>query len=291
MSAQTESWPDGKRIAVLVSVLFESWSENKSPGYFPRTTPLKPGTVDHGAVQWGQYGGNDGIWRLIRILDHCDVRGTVFCSGRSAELYPEAVRHIVRSGHDIAGHGYTQDAVLSYLTPKRQRAVIRKVLDLLERISGRRPEGWATAVYGWNQHTFDLLVREGVKWYADALDISLPRRQRTESGSIYAIPWSDFVDNRVLRGNPRHYFDVYKDTFDYLYAHEPMALLHVAIHAHFGGRPLMAAMFLKVLEYLRGFENVWFPRHRELIEWMSGRRIDELPYAGRFFGATTEKAK
>lgn len=283
MSSQVTSWPNGKRIAVLVSVLFETWAEGKSPKYFPRTTALKPGAVDHGAIQWGQYGGNEGVWRLIRILNQCNVRGTVFCSGRSAELYPEAVRQIIRSGHDIAGHGYTQDVVLSALTPKQQRATIRKVLDVIERVSGQRPEGWATAVYGWDQRTFDLLVQEGVKWYADALDISLPRRQKTKSGSIYAIPWSDFVDNRVLRGNPRHYFDVYKDTFDYLYAHEPMGLLHISIHGHFGGRPLMAAMFLKVLEYLTGFQDAWFPRHRELIQWMDEQGIDDLPYSGRFF--------
>ncbi|MDP6558636.1 MAG: polysaccharide deacetylase family protein [Candidatus Binatia bacterium] len=284
MGKQVESWPNGNRIAVLVSVLFETWAENKSPAYFPRTTPLKPGTVDYGAIQWGQFGGNEGVWRLIRILDQYSIRGTMFCSGRSAELYPEAVRQMTRSGHDIAGHGYTQDIVLSYLTPEEQRESIRQVLDILERTSGRRPEGWATAVYGWNHHTFDLLVQEGVKWYADALDISLPRQQKTETGSIYAIPWSDFVDNRVLRGNPRHYFDVYRDTFDYLYEHEPMGLLHVAIHSHFGGRPLMAAMFLKVLEYIKGFPDVWFPRHRELIHWMAEQEIDELPYAGRFFG-------
>ncbi len=284
MSKQPASWPNGKRIAVLVSMLFETWAEKKSPSYFPRTTPLKPGTVDHGAIQWGQYGGKEGVWRLLRILEQCNVRGTVFCSGRSAELYPEAVRQMVRSGHDIAGHGYTQDVVLSQLTPKQQQSTIRKVLDILERISGQRPEGWASAVYGWDEHTFDLLVREGVKWCADALDISLPRRQRTKSGSIYVIPWSDFVDNRVLRGNPHHYFEVYKDTFDYLYAHEPMGLLHIAIHGHFGGRPLMAAMILKALEYVTGFKDVWVPRHRELIQWMAEQGIDELPYAKRFFG-------
>ncbi len=285
MPEQIASWPNGKRIAVLVSVLFETWSEGKGPGYFPRTTPLKSGTVDYGAIQWGQYGGNEGVWRLNRIMDRCDIRGTIFCSGRSAELYPEAVRQLVRSGHDIAGHGYTQDVVFSYLSRDEQRTNIRKVLDILERVSGQRPDGWATAVYGWDQHTFDLLVEEGVKWYADALDISLPRRQQTNSGSIYAIPWSDFVDNRVLRGNPRDYFEVHKETFDYLYANEPMALLHVAIHGHFGGRPLMAVMFLKLLEYLKGFEDVWFPRHRELIQWMTEQGIDGLSYAKRFFGA------
>jgi hypothetical protein len=27
-------------IAVLVSILFETWSDGKGPSYFPRTTPL-----------------------------------------------------------------------------------------------------------------------------------------------------------------------------------------------------------------------------------------------------------
>jgi hypothetical protein len=56
-AAQSDVWPGGKSIAVLVSILFETWSDGKGPSYFPRTTPLKPGTVDHGAIQWAQYGG------------------------------------------------------------------------------------------------------------------------------------------------------------------------------------------------------------------------------------------
>ena len=88
-----------------------------------------------------------------------------------------------------------------------------------------------------------------MRWYGDALDISLPRKQATTSGDIVAFPWSDFVDNRVLRGQPRSYYDVYADTFEYLRDHEPMGLLHVAFHSHFGGRPLMTAMFDKLLKY------------------------------------------
>ena len=34
------SWPGGKPIAVLVSILFETWSDGKGPSYFQRTTPL-----------------------------------------------------------------------------------------------------------------------------------------------------------------------------------------------------------------------------------------------------------
>ena len=60
-------------------------------------------------------------------------------------------------------------------------------------------------------------------WCSDALDSNLPYQQKTKSGSVVVIPWSDFVDNRTLRASPRVYFEVYKEMFDYLHACEPGA--------------------------------------------------------------------
>ena len=51
------AWPHGKRIAVLVTVLLENWSDRAAPSYSPMTTPLKPGTYDRAGVTWSQYGG------------------------------------------------------------------------------------------------------------------------------------------------------------------------------------------------------------------------------------------
>jgi peptidoglycan/xylan/chitin deacetylase (PgdA/CDA1 family) len=276
-------WPNGHRTAVVISVLFESWSDRKSPSYFARTTPLKPGSIDRGGIQWGEYGGKEGIWRIIRTLDRCNMRGSFFCSGRSAELYPDVFKHLAGSAHLVEGHGYVQDQAFLELPPEQQHSTIRKVLDVLQTASGRRPEGWATPVYGWDEHTFELLVKEGIKWYADALDISLPRREQTPAGPIVALPWSDFVDNRVLRASPRDYLDVYVDTFDYLHNHEPGGLINIAIHSHFGGRPLIIAQFLKLLRYFSSFEGVWFPTHRELVQWFLDQNIDGIDYQKRFF--------
>jgi peptidoglycan/xylan/chitin deacetylase (PgdA/CDA1 family) len=276
-------WPGGRRIAVLVSVLFETWQEGRAPSYFPRTTPLKAGTVDHGGIQWGRYAANEGIWRIIRTLNTFGVPATVFCSGRSGELYPDLVREVVRSGHAVGAHGYTQDGLLCHLTPQEERATIRNVLDILERTSGERPDGWVSPAYSWTEHTAGLLIGEGVRWHADGLDQSLPRRERVGDRSIIAFPWSDFVDNRVLRGSPRTFFDVYRDTFDYLYQHEPMGLVHIGFHGHYGGRPLMTAMLVKALQHFARFPDVWFPGHREMADWFSAQPFDGLPYAQRFF--------
>jgi hypothetical protein len=35
------TWPGGKRVAVLVSILFEVWADGKWPSYFPRTSPQR----------------------------------------------------------------------------------------------------------------------------------------------------------------------------------------------------------------------------------------------------------
>jgi hypothetical protein len=138
-------------------------------------------------------------------------------------------------------------------------------------------------VYGWNEHTFGILVKEGVKWYADALDITLPRKEDTANGSIVALPWSDFVDNRVLRASPRDYADVYIDTFDYLHNHEPGGLINIAIHSHFGGRPLIISQFHKILQYFQSFDDVWFPTHRELVQFFLDQGKNEISYRDRFF--------
>jgi len=277
------SFPDGRKIAVLVSVLLESWAAGKWPTYFTRTTPLKAGAIDHAGIEWSAFGGREGIWRILRVLERAKVKATVFANALAAERYPDAVRTAVHAGHDLAGHGWSQDQYLSDLTPDEQQAMIRRCLDTLEAASGLRPQGWVCNVYSWTPDTFDRLVREGVRWHSDALDASLPRLQHTPSGSIVAIPWCDFVDNRVLRASPRDYFDVYKDSFDYLRGSEPLGLLHIAVHSHFGGRPLIAAQLEKLLAYFTGFSDVWLPRHGELADWFLAQKVEALDYAGRFF--------
>ncbi|HET9882293.1 MAG TPA: polysaccharide deacetylase, partial [Candidatus Binatia bacterium] len=77
-------WPGNHKMAVMITVMFEVWSEGKAPPYSPMTTALKPGTPDLLGISWSQYGGKSGVWRLMRILDECDVRGTVCLNAKCA---------------------------------------------------------------------------------------------------------------------------------------------------------------------------------------------------------------
>src|SRR5437870_7212288 len=138
MTSATYNWPNGKRIAVAVTVMLETWSEGKAPPYGVQATPLEAGTIDHGGIAWGSYGGKVGVWRIIELLTRHHLRGTFCINAKCAELFPEAVAAIVKSGHDVAGHGYVQDELLAYMTPAQEQSCIRRCLDDLERASGQR---------------------------------------------------------------------------------------------------------------------------------------------------------
>jgi allantoinase len=277
------AWPNGKRIAIAVSVMFETWSAGTSPTYSVQTTHLKPGTVDLGGKAWSTYGGRVGVWRIIRTLDRLQIPATFFTNAACAEIYPDAIKQIVASGHELGGHAYSQDQLLAYMTPDEEQATIKKCLELLGSRSGKRPTGWLSPVLAFSPHTVEFLAGEKLEWHADVTYIDLPHRIKTKNGAIAAVPNSDFTDNRVLRSSPRDLIDVYTGTFDYLYRHEPMSMLVLTLHCHFGGRPMIISAFDQIIKYIQQFPDVWFTRHSELGRWALEADIDEHTYAGRYF--------
>ena len=275
-------WPEGARIVVVLTFLMENWSEGKAPPYSPMTSPPKPGTPDRAGIQWSNYAGRSGIARLLRIAKRYGMSGTVGVNARSAELFPDTVKHVVKAGFEIAAHNYAQDEVLSGLSEQEERHIIRKCLGILEEASGTRPCGWISSTLATTERTADIVAEEGMLWHGDYNYLDLPCRVRTRAGTIVAIPHSDFADNRVLRAAPDDWFRCHKDMFDFLYREEPQSLLNITMHGNFGGRPLVAAMLDKILAYIKGHPSVWVPRHDELAHWVNEHRIDEISYLDRF---------
>jgi peptidoglycan/xylan/chitin deacetylase (PgdA/CDA1 family) len=279
-------WPKNARIAVVMTCLLENWSEGKGPPFSVQTTSLRPGTHDRAAMTWGTYGGRAGVWRLLKILDANQIPSTFVANARALELNPAAAVQIVKSGHEIAGHSYAQDDLLAYLNPEEEKEIIQRCVRIITEISGERPKGWLSPVLASTERTEGILADEGFLWYGDYNHVDLPFVVPVGQKSIVALPHSDFADHRVLRQNPRDWFDVYKDTFDYLYENEPTSYLNITVHCHFGGRPLIATHVDKILKYIRGFADVWIVRHDELAQWVLDNQIHEWSNQDRFFPAS-----
>jgi peptidoglycan/xylan/chitin deacetylase (PgdA/CDA1 family) len=280
-------WPNGARIAVVMTCLLENWSEGKGPPFSVQTTGLRPGTPDRAAMTWGTYGGRAGVWRLLKILDEHRVPATFAANAHALELAPAAARQIIRSGHEIAAHCYLQDHLLAYMTPEEERAAIRRSRDIVAAVTGAAPSGWLSSVLASTEYTERFVAEGGFLWYGDYNHIDLPCVVPVGLRKLVAIPHSDFADHRVLRGNPRDWYDVYQDTFDYLYRNEPTSYLNITVHCHFGGRPLIAAQIDRILKYIRGFPDVWIARHDELARWLLERDIHEWTNRARFYPAAS----
>jgi peptidoglycan/xylan/chitin deacetylase (PgdA/CDA1 family) len=284
MTGQTPfNWPSGKRIAIYLNIQLELWSEGCAPTYSVQTTGVKKGFVDTSGISWSQYGCKVGAWRLIRALEVLKVPATFVTNAKCGELYPAVVKQIIQSGHDIAAHGIWQNESLVEMSYEEQFQNIRTCFDMLEQASGNRPEGWKSTASAITPEAVDILIKQGVLWFADRKDTALPTRLHTAHGSIVSIPPTEYSDNRTLKGNPLDFYDVYKETFDYLYHHEPGSLLNLTVHCHSGGRPTMVAILHKLYAYFAQFPDVWFTTHGEIAKWMNAQAVDEITYPSRFF--------
>ena len=284
MSGEELTWPNGKRVAVAITVMYETWSPGKAPSYSVQATALKPGTEDHAGKAWSTYGGRVGVWRILRMLDRWGIPATFFTNARCAELYPDSVVQIVKSGHELGGHAIYQDQLLTYMDVDEQRETIHRSLDLLEESSGQRPTGWLSPVLAFTPETVGLLAEAGLMWHADVTYIDLPHRVETEHGVIAAVPNSDFTDNRVLKSNPR-------DLVRRPHAHvrlpararaDELARAHPALPVR---RTADGDQCLRCTSSStsRKVPDVWFARHSELAQWALDADVDEHTYAGRYF--------
>ena len=109
----------------------------------------------------------------------------------------------------------------------------------------------------WTLPTLPKTSAAGFLWYGDYNHIDLPFCVKVGSRNVVALPHSDFADHRVLRGNPRDWYDVYQDTFDYLYRNEPTFnwVPFKAYEAHLGKFTILNGMlWTKMRMFRKGFE-------------------------------------
>jgi polysaccharide deacetylase family protein (PEP-CTERM system associated) len=99
---------------------------------------------------------------LAMFADH-GVSGTFFTLGWIAERYPQVIRRIVGSGHEVASHGYEHIQVHAQ-DPAAFRTDIRHTKRILEDIGGAGVKGYRAASFSIDERSlwaFDVLADEG----------------------------------------------------------------------------------------------------------------------------------
>jgi peptidoglycan/xylan/chitin deacetylase (PgdA/CDA1 family) len=213
-----------------------------------------------------EFGSRRGAWRVLDVFRDFSVGVSVLGVARALEQNPELARACVARGHEIVSHGYRW---IDYgdVTEDVERDHIRRAIDTLERVTGARPLGWMTGRPGPN--TRRLLVEAGEFLYdRDSLADELPYWLQIGSKPHLVIPYSyEANDNRFNENSGfstgDDFFNYMRDAFDVLYREGQKGspkLLSIGLHDRLIGRPGRCKGLIKLLEYMRGFDGVWFCR-------------------------------
>ena len=99
-----------------------------------------------------------GASRILPLLQTQKIPTTWFIPGFTIETYPKACTEVVEGGHEIAHHGWThvQPALLDRV---QEESEMIRANDAIERLCGRRAQGYRSPAWDLSPHTLELLIQ------------------------------------------------------------------------------------------------------------------------------------
>jgi allantoinase len=275
-------WPDGKRLAVIVTMNCEYWDlvkDYREPYYAggpPMLPDPLPGNVaDFPNFTWREYGLRVGVWRLFKVFEDAGVPLSCTINAKTALERPEIVAHADARGWEIVAHNYEQGELLTRFAfdEAAERKVIRATLDAYERTLGRKAKGWLSSSLRGTPHTPDILAEHGLIFFCDYMNDDQPYLIHTDRGPIVNTPYSiEINDFTFFHRRAMSTWDaarMLKDNFDELYAEsaETGKLMNIGLHPHVSGHPHRMACFREFLAHATGRDDVWWTTREAVADW------------------------
>lgn len=146
--------------------------------------------------RWSSLGGRvvSNTSRLIDLLAEKNLHATCFVVGWVAEHYPEVVRRIDAAGHEVAAHSHMHRLVYQ-LTPEQFRNDLRRNVEVLSSITGKRVRGFRAPSYTITPRTLwalDVLAEEGFAYDSSIYPVGFHPR--------YGIPGAPETPYRHANG-------------------------------------------------------------------------------------------
>lgn len=236
-------------------------------------------------ISRGLFAGEVGVPRLLTLFERFGIKTTWFIPGHSAETFPRQTDMIVAAGHEIGLHGYLHETPLA-MTYDQEDEVMAKTVELITKISGRRPRGYVAPMWEFSENTVDILLKHGIaydhsmmhddfsayylrkgdRWtaidYAKAPSAWMKPLVRGRETAIVEIPGSWYLDDMPpmvfnKRSPNSHGFvapsaveELWREQFDWVYREMDDALFIMSIHPDCSGRPQVLLMLERLFAYI-----------------------------------------
>jgi allantoinase len=264
-------WPGDARLAVSFVLNYEEGAESTPLEGDPASeaflhevvgAPATIGRRNLNTESMFEYGSRAGFWRIHRIFQRHELPLTVYAVGQALERNPEVARAMVAAGWEIASHGWRWIDYMK-MPEEEEREHIRRAIEAIERVTGRRPVGWYTGRISGN--TRRLVAEAGGFLYdSDSYADELPYWVDVEGTPVLIIPYTlDVNDFKFTLPNgfvtADDFFSYCKDSFDQLYEEGRTSprMMSVGLHCRVIGRPGRARGLDRFLTYIGEHEGVW----------------------------------
>lgn len=261
-------WPEGKRIAVMVTFDFDAELLRKSV--------IGKREIGFSDTSRGQYGPDEGLARCLAMLKRQNLRTTFFIPGRIAELYPDKVQQIAQAGHELAYHGYMHEATVD-MPAEEEQANMAKSEELLARFSGRQPVGYRGPLDLLPNCALQLMQKRGYLYCSTLKDcdwayihedypvVELPTEPTLDDFSWFYFSYAD--EATITCSYPVDYvYDVWKDNFDEL-ANEGDKVMVLKLHPQLIGRSSRVRMLERFIAYMKA-NGAWLASCEEVANYV-----------------------
>ena len=261
-------WPDGKRIAVMVTFDFDAELLRKSV--------IGKRTIGFSDTSRGQYGPDEGLKRCLDMLERQQLKTTFFVPGRIAELYADKVQQIADAGHELAYHGYLHEASVD-MPADEERENMAKSEALLEKISGRKVVGYRGPLDLLPNCAMQLMTERGYLYGSTLKDcdwayvhedypvVELPTEPTLDDFSWFYFSYAD--EATITCSYPVDYvYDIWKDNFDEL-ANEGDKIFVLKLHPQLIGRSSRVRMLERFIAYMKA-NGAWLASCEEVARYV-----------------------
>lgn len=284
-------WPNGKRVAVIVTFNLETWDLVKDydkpyyaggPAILPNTLPGN--VADYPNYTWREYGQRVGIWRMFDTMDKYDVKPSCTVNAVTFERRAEMADAAIERGCELLAHNYEQGELLSdyALQPDKERDVVLRTLKAYEEYVGKKAKGWLSSSLRGTLNTPSILAAEGCQFYCDLMNDDQPYMIQTENGPIVGIPYSNEINDFTLVTRRGHTTDevssILREELSVLYEEgaETGRIMNVGLHPHVSGRAYRARALAEFLEYATSLEDVWWATREEIAAWYKDNHAEHF---------------
>jgi len=266
-------WPNGAKVAFWVAPNIEFYEID--PPLNPKRVAYPRPHPDVLLTSNRDYGNRAGHWRMMEVMDRCNVRGSISLSTGLIDHHPELIEETKARDWEFFSHGIYNTRYSYEMDAAQERAILEDSLESVMKATGQKLAGYLAPALTHTEQTMDLLAEYGFLYTCDLFQDDQPQPIKVKSGRLVSMPYSleinDIIVYNTYLGTPRRYGQMIKDQFDQLLEEgkESGTVMCIPVHAFAVGHPHRIGGFEEGLEYITGHskEDVWVTTGREIAEY------------------------